>query len=367
MQNIALNLEDEMGLLRQKIKYTLDIGKEIFLVTDYAGYVKHISEEVFDILHFDAICMLSKNIADYTSLKGKDKFKEILELVNQKPQEQLHLDSIELKCKFNENHFFDVLVCKKELDEGNAFLFYLLDVTDKVKAVEKIDTLNFELDNFIYKTSHDLRAPLLSVLGLLNLIEKDENEFEPKGTYQKLIRKSIERLDRYITQLSHYERIKNEEPKIKNIDLKSTILKIIKDYKNLYGADNVKVLINIPEDIEFGSDQFKVEVILNNILSNAIKYHNIEQAHPFINVQVKEINDSISISIADNGVGISDDNLDTVFKMFSRGTHLSDGSGLGLYLANQAATKIGGSIKIRSKVDIGTHLLITLPNLKITS
>ena len=119
--------------------------------------------------------------------------------------------------------------------------------------------------------------------------------------------------------------------------------------------------LEIDQPKPFFSDESRIKVILNNIISNAIRHHNGNQPQVDIKIQVKP--KYAHISIQDNGVGIPKEHINNVFKMFYRATDINHGSGLGLYIVKETIDKLDGSVKLKSEVNKGTEVLLQIPTL----
>jgi signal transduction histidine kinase len=128
------------------------------------------------------------------------------------------------------------------------------------------------------------------------------------------------------------------------------------------GANQVKLDIHTQGEGEFYSDEFRVNIILNNIIANAARYTRSEAEDKFIKVDILVSQENASITIADNGDGIPEEHMPKIFDMFFRGSEKATGSGLGLYIARQAADALGGTISVESNQNQGTVFTVTLPN-----
>ncbi|MCK6617263.1 MAG: PAS domain S-box protein [Cyclobacteriaceae bacterium] len=235
-----------------------------------------------------------------------------------------------------------------------------VDISERKKIEEELKTRNTELDNFVYKVSHDLRAPLSSILGLINLSKLPGNTDDLR-TYFQVIEKKVHDLDHFISDvLSHSKNLKMEVS-ISKIDLKSIISKTFADLSYLPGASEVEVTTRVSEQ-EFYSDPWRISEIFRNLISNAIKYRQPQTARAMVHVTVEITPAMATIIFADNGIGISEEDIDKIFDMFYRATERSDGSGIGLYIVKNAVEKLGGKIAVSSKVGFGTTFTIHLPN-----
>ena len=239
-----------------------------------------------------------------------------------------------------------------------------VDITDRKKVEEELKIRNTELDNFVYKVSHDLRAPLSSILGLVNLANMPGNDDNPK-TYMSLIGQKVEQLDHFISDvLSHSKNLKLDV-KISKIDLRPIIDKTFADLNYLKGADKVVHQVAM-EGEDFYSDPWRLAEIFRNLVSNSIKYRRFDIEHSSVRVSAVVTNKSATITFKDNGIGIEADKLPHIFSMFYRASTQSEGSGLGLYIVKNAVEKLGGQIEVFSEPLVGTEFKIILPNKRVT-
>ncbi len=239
-----------------------------------------------------------------------------------------------------------------------------VDITERRKVEEELKIRNTELDNFVYKVSHDLRAPLSSVLGLVHLASLPGNN-DSLAEYLRLVGQKAEQLDHFISDvLSHSKNLKMEL-KIEEVDFQKTIDQTFSGLNYLKGAEAVETEVNINVSA-FYSDPWRIGEIFRNLISNAIKYRKIGSEKTYIGIHIEQGNrGQCNLTFRDNGIGISKDNLEKVFEMFYRASAQSDGSGLGLYIVRNAIDKLGGTIKVESEPGTGTTFKITLPNQRL--
>jgi signal transduction histidine kinase len=229
---------------------------------------------------------------------------------------------------------------------------------------EELIKINEELDSFVYSVSHDLRAPLLSLLGLLNISRMDERPRDPVyDQYFDMMEKSITKLDGTLKEILDYSRNARTEVKPVEVDLVHLIKKAIQKLEHMEGFDEIEISIDTRRmHLPFFSDAYRVSVIFENLLSNAIKYRN-PRKKCFLQIQLDITQKEAVVSFTDNGIGIDEKILSNVFKMFYRGTEQSEGAGLGLYLVKETAHKIGGSISATSQLGFGSTFEFTIPNI----
>ncbi|MCK5702267.1 MAG: GHKL domain-containing protein, partial [Cyclobacteriaceae bacterium] len=221
--------------------------------------------------------------------------------------------------------------------------------------------LNEELDRFVYSASHDLRAPLASVLGLAE-IARLEPTIEAKNECLKMINTSVKKLDGFISDIIDYSRNQRVELQMDKVDIKKEVNDVFYDLKYLdKGGQIEKGVVNY-DDRHFITDGRRLSVILKNLVSNSIRYHDLSKNAPFIKVEIVYRTNNAVITVSDNGIGIDDDHIDNIFKMFYRADEGSKGSGLGLYIVKETIDKLKGKIEVSSEITKGTTFTITLPS-----
>ncbi len=221
---------------------------------------------------------------------------------------------------------------------------------------------NAELDNFVYSVSHDLRAPIASVLGLINLAKRDKDP-SMKNTYLDKINNSALQQDNFILEILDQSRNSRLEIKKEEILFQPLIDETFNQL-NFATSTGVEVerIINVNQTGTFYSDRWRLKVILNNIISNSIRYRNGRD--PVINVHVKIADRKAFVEIEDNGRGIPNEHLPKVCQMFYRATDDGAGSGLGLYIVKETIDKLQGSITIESEEGQGTTVRLVIPELQ---
>jgi len=231
------------------------------------------------------------------------------------------------------------------------------DITARNMALAKINT---ELDRFVYSTSHDLRAPLASTIGLVN-IAKMESSAEVKDEYIDLIEGCMNKMDSFINDIIDFSRNKNAEIKNVMFNLKELISEIFANLQYLDHASALKTEIKMVGPDIISGDLLRVKMILSNLITNAILYS--KDIEPTVKVSVNTSNSPIEITIEDNGIGISEVEQAKVFEMFYRANDKSKGSGLGLYIVKETVEKLGGKINMQSTLGVGTIFKISIPNI----
>ena len=251
----------------------------------------------------------------------------------------------------------------------NRMVVMFLDITERKKAEEAIKSkneelvkINAELDRFVYSASHDLRAPIASLLGSIDVLRMEENPENIKKLLH-MQEKSLSRLDDFIRDIVNYSRNTRMDVEVKQVDLKQEIEDALEQLYFMENVDQIQKKVSVDADTTFHSDQKRIKMILNNIISNGIKYADVSKENPFLDLEVSIDHEKAILNISDNGIGIDQEQIDSIFQMFYRASERSSGSGLGLYIVNEVVQRLGGNIEVESVLGEGTRFKIELPNL----
>ena len=222
----------------------------------------------------------------------------------------------------------------------------------------ELQKVNEALDRFVYSVSHDLRSPLSSILGLINLanLTKDPEEL---NQIIKMIQGRVMAQDNFIREIIDYSRNARTETVAESIDLKKLVDEVIENLKFDGLADKIEFRRQIPEDFVLVSDKIRLTVILSNLIGNAIKYHDLNKEKPFIEIGYEP--EECCLYIEDNGTGVKAEHQQKIFNMFYRGSDRVTGSGLGLFITKEAVAKLGGSIGLRSVYGEGSTFKVIFP------
>ncbi|MCU0444773.1 MAG: PAS domain S-box protein [Microscillaceae bacterium] len=233
------------------------------------------------------------------------------------------------------------------------------------KTLHTLEERNFELDQFVYKTSHDLRSPLSSILGMIHLlkIEPDQSVYPE---YIERIEGRINRLDEFIQSMLNYSRNTRAELKREPIDYEEIIENCLEDLKYYKGFEEVTKQCTISgSENEFCSDPLRIKIICNNLISNAIKYQDFAKTQRKLDIDIAISPQQTVLTFTDNGIGIHAEYLHNISKMFYRATEEAEGSGLGMYIVRQTVDKLSGEIYIHSEGHLqGLTVTVEIPNRK---
>lgn len=233
---------------------------------------------------------------------------------------------------------------------------------DLVKVNHKLFQVNAELDNFIYKTSHDIRGPLASLKGICSVALLDVKD--PVAVdYLTKLDVSSGRLNVILTRLLIVNQINTAILSNDPIDFNAIIeeVMVFEHKKGLPPRFEVRREIDI--NTIFLSDKDLIKIILENLIDNAIKFYNdSERALPFVLIKIgKRTDNEFEISVIDNGIGVAEAKPAKLFQMFSRASERSGTGGIGLYLCKLATERLGGEINIRTTHEGHTEFYASFP------
>ncbi len=236
------------------------------------------------------------------------------------------------------------------------------DISQRYEIEQKLQKANEEIANFIYHTSHDLRSPVASLQGLLQVMRytNDPQELE---MYMAMMEKQLQKMDNSIGEIIDYQKITNTEIHNTEINLKKLVEEVLEplSFSEGYAAIEKNVQINLPNPVQ--SDKQRLTVILANLISNSIKYYDKNKTNSFIHISAQEKDTFVEIIVEDNGIGIAAEHHAHIFDMFYRATNDAKGTGLGLSIVKEALEKLGGSISLSAELGKGCKFTIKFPNL----
>ncbi len=218
---------------------------------------------------------------------------------------------------------------------------------------------NEELDRFVYSASHDLRSPLSSIKGLVNIFELDKAA--KKEEYLPKINDRIDTMDKFIKEITDYSRNSRVQVSFEYVLLFPLVNEVVSSIQYADNVDKIFFNIEIDEDFVIRSDEYRIKIILNNLISNAIKYADLKKEKPCVIVKAIKEEDVAIVQVIDNGIGIRDEFINKIFNMFYRATEQSTGSGLGLYIVSESVRKLKGTVEVESALGKGSTFSLRLP------
>jgi len=372
-RDITARVEAENALKQNEYRFRalIENSTDVITVMDTESRVLFASDSIYRVTGYKPEELIGKLSVNFVHPDDLDAIRENMQTVIKNPgrlvttkYRRLNKNGEYFWCEGTANNLI-----KNPL--VNGIIINFRDITEQtihenaLKASnEELKKSNNELDRFVYSASHDLRAPLSSMLGIVYLMEAEVTQEEIKEDI-KLLKTSISKLDGFINDILNHSRNARTNLNITEIHFSQLIHDVNNKLKYMTaGEDDIKILAHINDKIPFYSDPGRLNIILSNIISNAIRYSNPDISDPYVKIDVESRSEDAIIRIQDNGIGISKEYHEKIFEMFYRVSNKSTGSGLGLYIVHETVEKLKGNIQINSELGKGTIFTIKIPNLK---
>lgn len=266
----------------------------------------------------------------------------------------------------------ELAIAKTSIEEKNSQLQLIntvLDqrVQDRTAELEQANIKLYkaigELDNFIYKTSHDIRGPLASLKGLTNVAMMDVRDMTAKK-YLNMLDASADKLNSILTRLTVVNHINHVTPNPCKVDFEILINAILAEERRKVLPPNLSISYEINPDAVLHTDISVLKIALEHIIHNAIKFYSTsERITPFVKIEVDNVdNGNVEIRVIDNGIGIQESDREKLFQMFMRASERSETGGIGLYLAKLASEKLGGTLTFTETAERYTQFAMELPS-----
>jgi Signal transduction histidine kinase len=234
-------------------------------------------------------------------------------------------------------------------------------------ANQELTVRNTELDRFVYSASHDLSAPLKSIRGLINITRMEKPESNTLS-YLNMMEQTVKKLEHFISEVVSYSRNVRMPVKVEEINFSELVNALLEDHQFAPDFGLIHFQVEHKTTSTVCLDSMRLKIILNNLISNAIKFHRpVEEVEPRVTIQLAEAEADWVLTVRDNGKGIPKDHIANIFTMFYRAHETSAGSGLGLYIMKEAVEKMSGRISVQSEVGQGTTFTIFLPKSPIVA
>ncbi|QMU26588.1 PAS domain-containing protein [Adhaeribacter radiodurans] len=226
------------------------------------------------------------------------------------------------------------------------------------EANQQLVRVNVDLDNFIYTASHDLKAPILNIEGLMEALSDqlppDSLQTEDVPYTLHLIQDSVQRFKRTIDHLTEITKLQKEnKAEVTPVDLAAIISDVQLDLATLIQTTQAQIEVDVRNCPTIRFSAKNLRSIIYNLLSNAIKYHSPKRT-PLIQIYCTGTAEYQVLTVADNGLGMDLSGKNKLFTMFKRLHNHVEGSGIGLYMVKKIIENAGGKIEVTSNVEEGS-------------
>jgi len=254
------------------------------------------------------------------------------------------------------------------------------DIHEQKLALERIDLaqnllrdnfdeltrVNIDLDNFIYTASHDLRAPITNIEGLVQaLVSELPTEAAPQSQVAlilRLMQDSVERFKHTIDQLTDVSKLQREHgmAAAERVPLAAVVEAVRLDLEPFIQAVGAEVIIEVADCPPLPLSEKNLRSVVYNLLSNALKYHAPER-RPQVLLRACCAEQHLLLMVQDNGLGLDRASQQKLFGMFQRLHDHVEGSGIGLYMVKRMVENAGGRIEVKSRLGVGSTFSVYLP------
>ena len=358
--------QSAVGIWRAEYKppipIDLPIQKQVDLLLN-TGFISECNESMAEMYGYARSSeLIGRRIKDFFYIENNFDEEKAREILTTYIQNNYRVSNVESKERNKHGHIRYLLNNNIGIVEDDCLVRtwgVQTDITERKRTERALLETNQELDTFFYKASHDLKGPLASILGIVNLA-KLEIRNEAMEKYFSMIESSVKRLDHTLLDLIELARSRKGSSKMSSVNVKRLVNEILDSLKHISNFDRINLQVSIDPAIEITADKVLMLSVFQNLIHNAINYSN--QQNPRILIQVEESEDGIELEIADNGKGIDELIRNKVFDMFYRGHPDSNGSGLGLFIVKNALEKMKGQIRFESETGKGTVFYVSIPN-----
>ncbi len=239
---------------------------------------------------------------------------------------------------------------------------YIKNFNQMVKELGSMETLK---EDFVSNVSHEFKTPLSVIQSYAKALSNPNLDEKTKNEYLEILNKNVQKITNLTTNILNLSRLENQENTLPNTEflLDEQIRQCILDLEPEWGKKDINFSLTLPQTLILGQQELLAQV-WQNIIGNAIKFSN---QNGEIAIKILQNTDNITISIADNGIGMDAETAKRIFDKFYQGdtSHSKDGNGLGLALVSRILKICDGEISVQSELTKGTTFTITLPTQKI--
>jgi PAS domain S-box-containing protein len=363
-QFIITDLNEEI-FTRIRYNHILEHALSAIILFNEEGIVNYFNKSAEDLFGLNRENIIGFSIKSFLPESCIERF-ENLKTCTKPYEAERYKSFVDLKfTKTNGKEFWGTVVINTvELGQDTQYSIFIINCTERMKfqslLQEKNDELskiNLQLDAFLYSAFHDLRSPLTTLLGLVEVMKIEMVE----SIYPDMIKKTVKKLDKVLQDMMSFSKNNKQYVRGKQIHLEQFLTSIILEVKNELGCNDF--IINVNYDIKtlFYSDEERLKPAFSNIIRNSIQFRDSTKTNNFLIINVKSQN-GLFIEFIDNGIGIAKDHQPKIFEMFYRATEKSTGSGLGLYLVKETVEKLKGEVIVISELKVGTTISLSIPN-----
>ena len=264
--------------------------------------------------------------------------------------------------KLKKGNFNINLVTNHTYQEFDEFDIIKNDLNKVAKELARSEILK---NDFIANLSHEIKTPLAVIKNYAKVLEDESISPEERKKYLHNLQEATKKLNVLVTNILKLNKLEHQalELEITNFNVSELLTEQILQFESLIATKDLKLEIDIEEDIYINSEQSYLEIIFNNLISNAIKFTN---PNGTITITLKKKNNEYIFTFCDTGCGMDSETGMHIFDKFYQGdtSHAKEGNGLGLALVKRVIDLLGGEISVESEKGVGTTFKIIVKEIQ---
>ena len=227
---------------------------------------------------------------------------------------------------------------------------------------KELNSMEMLRSDLIANISHEVKTPLSSILNYGTLLQQKDLSEEKRLEYAKAITEQTRRLSSLVSGILRLNRLENQNiyPNRQEYDLSEQLIECLLSFEDSWEQKSITIVNEIDDDVKVNADPELLGLIWNNLFSNAVKYCNEGGT---IRVRLKEQDDQVTVTVQDDGIGMTQETVNHIFDKFYQGdtSHASEGNGLGMSMVREILNIVGGDIAISSTLGEGSQFVVTVP------
>ena len=286
-------------------------------------------------------------------LFSPERFFDLVELLREKKR-----FSLETEHKKKDGTVFpiEVNISYRGEEDGNPehFIAFIKDISERKDMEKALVQKNAELEELIYRISHDVRAPLQSIKPLVNVMTSsmEAQKFDVACKAATHVALSVNKLGDFVEDLLRLARASKLEEDEQSINVGLLVKEALEKFENMESFDRLDLRHNLNFSDSIVVKPSRLRMIVENLISNAIKYQDNSKDDPYISIVTDMKGGEFVFEVRDNGLGVPKEHQDELFQMFKRfHPDASFGSGLGLYMMKKCADILGGALEFEDAGD----------------
>jgi PAS domain S-box-containing protein len=225
----------------------------------------------------------------------------------------------------------------------------------------KLENINYQMEQFLYSASHELRAPATTILGLANLLTLETSN-KTILDYTEKIKNTAEKLELITRDLVGFARISYSRKQVKKIDLVQAFQETTQAVSVAFPTVAFRTNISVKGDYPFYSNPDRIKIILENLVKNSFQFFDFNKSELTLSLLIELEAECTKLELTDNGIGIGKIHQDKIFRIFYKATERAHGAGLGLFIVKEALLELKGDITVESEIGMGTRICLRIPN-----